>query len=73
MFLTRGLRLSDVTAYGAVAGRSRCGYEGRMFDGAPFANLSDDAFAFGPVRDAHPRGDFATRHKFGPPAPPPST
>jgi hypothetical protein len=25
-----------------------------MFDGAPFANLLDDAFAFGPARD--PRG-----------------
>ena len=44
-----------------------------MFDGAPFANLSDDALAFGPVRDARLRVRFATRHKFRPPAPPPST
>jgi hypothetical protein len=48
------MRLSDVTR--AVAGRSRCGYEGPMFDGAPFANLPDDALAFDPLRDVRSRG-----------------
>jgi hypothetical protein len=35
-----------------------------MFDGAPFANLPDDARAFDPVRDVRSRGDSRSDTNF---------